>query len=176
MRGDDVVVADTHHDRLAGFSVRGQSKVAWIPHGLVAPTSGVAVAAARDDDVASLEALDLGEVAVAPGDATVHVHWVLPDGTAINEDAPFGVRWTTTDGLTSPPAPIATTGKTVTDGFAIPIALAGTTGKLVARLDVVLCDSKTHAVCKPIRRRLVLSARAGTAHDIQVSTALPAAR
>ena len=106
VRGDDVVVADTHHDRLAGFSVRGQSKVGVDPaRAGRADIRRRGRAAARDDDVASLEALDLGEVAVAPGDATVHVHWVLPDGTAINEDAPFGVRWTTTDGLTSPPAP-----------------------------------------------------------------------
>src|SRR5262249_6812259 len=88
-RGSERIVADTHHDRLASFAVGGGAGHALAIAGLVAPTPGVAVAAATEDDASTFPALDLGQVTVAPGGATVHVRWSLPDGTAINRDAPF---------------------------------------------------------------------------------------
>ena len=174
VRGNEVIVADTHHDRLASFAVAGGAGRALAISGLVAPTPGIAVAVATEDDGPTIPALDLGQVAVAPG-ATVHVRWSLPDGTAINQDAPFKVTWTTAEGL-AVPAAIASTGKDAPSGFTIPVALAGASGKLVARLDVVVCDDKTHALCLPVRRRLTLALVRGSAHDAEVTAALPAAK
>lgn len=175
VRGNEVIVADTHHDRLTSFAVAGGAGRALAIAGLVAPTPGVAVAAATEGDVSSFPALDLGQVAVAPGGATVHVRWSLVDGTAINQDAPFKVRWTSAEGV-AVPAAIASTGKEVPSGFTIPVALAGASGKLVARLDVVVCDDKTHALCLPVHRRLMLALVRGGAHDAEVTAALPPAR
>jgi hypothetical protein len=119
--------------------------------------------------------LDLGAVELAPGAATVHVRWTLPAGTAINDDAPFRLRWTKTDGLPSAPAPVSTTGKSVAGGYDIPLTVGDQPGALVALLDVVLCDSETHALCLPIRRRLVLAVRPGVAREVRVTAALPPA-
>ncbi|HEY4241465.1 MAG TPA: thioredoxin-like domain-containing protein [Kofleriaceae bacterium] len=171
VRGDDVIVADTHHDRI----VDGKGRAITLA-GLAAPTPGIAVAAPQDQDLATFEPLDLGVVALAPGAGTVHVHWDVPDGTAINEDAPFKVRWAHVAGLASAPATVATTGKTVSSGFDLPLSIGAGAASLTARLDVVLCDEKTHRICMPIRRRLVLAVRPGAAHDARVSATLPPAR
>ncbi len=97
------------------------------------------------------------------GKSKLHVAWSIPDGTAINDDAPFNVRWASSDGLVTPPADIRGTGKEVRGGFDVPIeVMSGADGaKLAGDIDLVVCDTATHAVCVPLKRRLELTFAAG---------------
>lgn len=102
---------------------------------------------------------DAVEVAVPDGKSSLHVSWKLPDGTGVNDEAPFAVRWVSSDGLTVTPTDIHAIGRDVAKGFEIPIELmAGTSGgKLSGDLEMVVCDIATHAVCVPLRRQLEIT-------------------
>ncbi len=102
---------------------------------------------------------DAIEVAVPDGKSSLHVSWKLPDGTGVNDDAPFAVRWVSSDGLTVTPSDISAFGRDVAKGFEIPIELMGGTsgGKLSGDLEMVVCDIATHAVCVPLRRQLEIT-------------------
>lgn len=106
---------------------------------------------------------DAAEIAVPPGKSNLHVQWSVPDGTAINDDAPFSVRWASSDGLVASPADIKGHGKDVRGGFDVPIeVMAGASGgQLAGDVDLVVCDVETHSVCVPIKRRLELTFAAG---------------
>ena len=106
---------------------------------------------------------DAAEIAVPPGKSSLHVQWSVPDGTAINDDAPFAVRWGSSDGLVAPPSDIKGHGKDVRGGFDVPIELmAGASGgQLAGDVDLVVCDVETHSVCVPLKRRLELTFAAG---------------
>jgi hypothetical protein len=102
---------------------------------------------------------DTAEVPVPAGKSMLHVAWSVPQGTAINDEAPFAVRWGSSDGLVTTPTDIRGHGKDVVGGFEVPIDVmpdaAG--GMLGGDLDVVVCDTITHSVCVPIKRRLELT-------------------
>ena len=102
---------------------------------------------------------DAAEIAVPPGKSNLHVQWSVPDGTAINDDAPFTVRWGSSDGLVAPPSDIKGHGKDVRGGFDVPIELmAGASGgQLAGDVDLVVCDVETHSICVPLKRRLELT-------------------
>jgi hypothetical protein len=106
-----------------------------------------------------VDRFDAAEVAVPPGKSNLHVAWSVPDGTAINDDAPFGVRWGSSDGLVTPPTDIRGTGKQVKGGFDVPIdVMPGAEGAtLGGDIDLVVCDVETHAVCVPLKRKLSLT-------------------
>ena len=106
---------------------------------------------------------DAAEIAVPPGKSNLHVQWSVPDGTAINDDAPFSVRWGSSDGLVAPPSDIKGHGKDVASGFDVPIELmAGASGgQLAGDVDLVVCDVETHSICVPLKRRLELTFAAG---------------
>lgn len=106
---------------------------------------------------------DAAEIAVPPGKSNLHVQWSVPEGTAINDDAPFTVRWGSSDGLVAPPVDIKGHGKDVRGGFDVPIELmAGASGgQLSGDVDLVVCDIETHSICVPIKRRLELTFAAG---------------
>jgi hypothetical protein len=127
-----------------------------------ASTAPVA-AAGRTARTPNVERFDAAEIAVPVGKSKLHVAWSIPDGTAINDDAPFNVRWASSDGLVTPPADIRGTGKEVRGGFDVPIeVMAGADGaKLSGDIDLVVCDSATHAVCVTLKRRLELTFAAG---------------
>jgi hypothetical protein len=129
-----------------------------------APTqaSTAAVSAPSAPAVRS-DRIDTAEIAVPPGKSQLHVAWSVPDGTAINDDAPFGVRWGSSDGLVTPPSDIRGTGKDVRGGFDVPIeVMAGAEGaKLCGDIDLVVCDVATHAVCVPLKRKVALTFATG---------------
>ena len=106
---------------------------------------------------------DSAEIAVPPGKSNLHVQWAVPDGTAINDDAPFTVRWGSSDGLVAPPSDIKGHGKDVRGGFDVPIELmAGASGgQLAGDVDLVVCDVETHSICVPLKRRLELTFASG---------------
>lgn len=103
--------------------------------------------------------LDAAEIPVPPGKSQLHVAWGVPNGTAINDDAPIAVRWQSSDGLVASPTDIKGHGKDIANGFDIPIELfAGASGgQLIGDLDLVVCDVETHSVCVPIKRRVELT-------------------
>jgi hypothetical protein len=120
---------------------------------------------------------DAAEIAVPPGKSNLHVQWSVPDGTAINDDAPFTVRWGSSDGLVASPTDIKGHGKDVRGGFDIPIeVMAGASGgQLAGDVDLVVCDTDTHSVCVPIKRRLELTFAAGKGNS-KGSVTLPLPR
>ena len=122
---------------------------------------------------------DAIEVAVPDGKSSLHVSWKLPDGTGVNDAAPFAVRWVSSDGLAVTPTDIHGLGSDVAKGFEIPIELmAGTSGgKLSGDLEMVVCDVATHAVCVPLRRQLEITlspSKGGALGSVILS--LPSAR
>jgi len=131
--------------------------------GVQSSASSVPVVPATTARTANVDRFDAAEIAVPVGKSKLHVAWSIPDGTAINDDAPFNVRWASSDGLVTPPADIRGTGKEVRGGFDVPIeVMSGADGaKLAGDIDLVVCDTATHAVCVPLKRRLELTFAAG---------------
>lgn len=119
--------------------------------------------------------IDAAEVPVPPGKSDLHVAWSVPQGTVINDEAPFKLLWTSSDGLVSPPTDIKGHGKDVLSGFEIPIdVMPGSAGaKLSGDLDIVVCDDVTHSVCVPIKRRVELTFAVGAKGSPKGSVALP---
>jgi hypothetical protein len=126
-----------------------------------------------------VERFDAAEIGVPPGKSQLHVAWSVPEGTAINDDAPFGVRWGSSDGLVTPPNDIRGAGRDVRGGFDVPIeTMAGAEGaKLCGDVDLVVCDVATHAVCVPLKRKLQLTLAVGKgATQGRVTLPLPKAK
>jgi len=47
--------------------------------------------------------------------------WKTPEGTGVNEEAPFKVRWTHSDALADAPSDVKATGTSARDGFRIAV-------------------------------------------------------
>jgi hypothetical protein len=125
------------------------------------------------------ERFDAVEVNVPVGKSSLHVAWQIPNGTGINDEAPFAVRWVSSDGLAVTPIDIHAFGRDVEKGFEIPIELmTGTSGgKLAGDLDMVVCDTATHAVCVPLRRQLEITLNPSKGSALgSLNLPLPAAR
>lgn len=123
--------------------------------------------------------IDAAEIAVPPGKSDLHVAWSVPKGTEINDEAPFAVRWTGSDGLATPPNDIRGHGKDVESGFEVPIEVMPSSAgaQLLGDIDLVVCDTVTHSLCVPIKRRveLTFAVRKGSAKG-SVTLPLPSAK
>jgi hypothetical protein len=187
-RGEELLVADSRNHRVVAWRSGAVGNEVRID-GLSPPVVGVDVAAgaagagqesAAGADVPHKDVVRIPAVAVAPPSARVHVSWALPEGTGVNEDAPFRVRWTTSDGLSRAPEDIKGKGAQVKSGFDVDVL--PTTGADNARLggtvDLVVCDVETHSVCVPIKRRIEmeLSIEPQAPRSAKVSVPLPAAK
>ena len=130
---------------------------------------------------ANLGDVEAPEVQVRPEGTKVHVTWKTPPGTGVNEDAPVRVRWKHSEGLKQAPPEMKSTGATVKEGFDVPVdPLAGAThATLGGTIDLVVCDTATHRVCVPVKRKLDLgfivekSAPAETPLAVQLPEAKP---
>ncbi len=126
-----------------------------------------------------VDKFDAAEIPVPVGKSQLHVAWSVPDGTAINDDAPFNVRWGSSDGLVASPTDIHGHGKDVAAGFDVPIEVLGGSsgGQLVGDIDLVVCDVKTHSICVPLKRHLELTFAAGKGTSQgRVTLPLPSAK
>ncbi|HEY1957968.1 MAG TPA: hypothetical protein VGH28_20245 [Polyangiaceae bacterium] len=119
--------------------------------------------------------IDAAEIAVPPGKSELHVAWSVPSGTAINDEAPFAVRWTGSDGLATTPTDIRGVGKEVQSGFDVPLdVMPGSAGaQLTGDIDLVVCDTVTHSVCVPIKRRVELTFAVGAKGAPKGTVTLP---
>jgi hypothetical protein len=147
-----------------------------------APLAPSAVARSAGGDAAPHAAkVELAEVPIRAGaSTTVHVAWKTPEGTGVNEDAPFRVRWNRSDALAEAPSDVKATGSSARDGFRITVKpLDGApNATLGGVIDIVVCDVATHSVCVPVRRTVEIEfvvAKAAAA-EITVSVDLPQAR
>ncbi len=187
--GGELVVADTKHHRLARvvLSAEGAGKVEPIAlTKLAAPARGIAVAGAADAGPASppaekAEKVEIPEVRIRPDAPTVvKVGWSAPQGTAVNDDAPFRVRWNRSDGLAEAPSDVKSTGSAVKDGFQIEVQpMAGApNATLAGEIDLVICDVATHSVCVPVKRSLELGFMAvkDAAPEARIQVPLPQAK
>lgn len=185
VKGQELVVADTNHHRI----VR-------VPHlspltpptfdvvslgGLRAPSRGVALAKAIDPGAGPGETVSISDVALAQGAPTkVHVAWKAPPGTAVNEGAPFRVRWSTSEGLSEAPADVKAKGGDVQDGFDVVVepTKGATMALLGGQVDIVVCDSETHAICVPVKRKVEMTFHVdkNAKREVSVEVPLPAAK
>jgi thiol-disulfide isomerase/thioredoxin len=180
VRGNELVVADTAHARLVVVPIKNPAQAhALVPSDLAAPTSGVAVAEATERPRARAEErLTLAAIAVPEQTTRVRITWKLPEGTGVNEDAPFRARFVGSEGLASPPPETRAKGKEIAAGVDVPIARApgAKSAHVVADVDIVICDIATHRVCVPVRRELDLTLKFGGTAPATVTVPLPAAR
>jgi hypothetical protein len=125
--------------------------------------------------------VEFPEVPIRAGTTTtVRVAWKTPDGTGVNEEAPFRVRWNRSDALAEAPADVKATGTTARDGFRIAVKpLDGApNATLGGVIDLVVCDVATHSVCIPVRRKVDIEFVVGKAapDETTVTVDLPQAR
>jgi len=101
----------------------------------------------------------LEEIGVPSAPSEVSVHWKIPQGTSVNDEAPFRIRWKSSEALENAPDDIAAKGAGHEHGFRI--ALRPAKGAKVARLlgevELVVCDAESHSVCRPVKREVDLS-------------------
>lgn len=150
------------------------------------PSSAVATPAPPASKVATLEAgpvetVEVPEVRVKKdASTTVHVTWIVPKGTAVNDDAPFRVRWNRSDGLVEAPSDVRSTGSAVKDGFYVSVRPTPGTpnATLNGVIDIVVCDATNHSICLPVRRKVELGfvVAMDAADEASVSIPLPEAR
>ena len=110
-------------------------------------------------DTGKREKIEVPEVRIQASAATmVNVKWSMPKDTAVNDDAPFRIRWNRSDGLAEAPADVKSTGSKVKDGFQVKVEpMKGAPNPtLGGDIDIVVCDSATHAVCVPVHRTVEL--------------------
>ncbi len=125
--------------------------------------------------------VEIPELAIrADGTSKVRVVWSAPDGTAVNEEAPFRVRWNRSDGLADAPSDVKGTGSRAKDGFLVDITpTPGTPNAvLTGEIDLVVCDVATHAVCLPVKRSVELGfvVTKGGPSEARVTIPLPQAK
>ena len=142
--------------------------------------SGVTVQS-PDAGAAVGEKVEVPEVRVrADGDTTVHVSWITPKGTTVNDEAPFRVRWNRSDGLVDAPNDVRSTGSAVKEGFNVKIRpMPGApNATLDGEINIVVCDDVTHSVCVPVRRSVDLGfiVVKDATEDATVAIPLPAAK
>lgn len=124
--------------------------------------------------------VEIPEILVRPdAPTTVLVAWNAPEGTTVNDDAPFRVRWTRSEGLAEAPADMKSTGNAVREGFKVQVQPTNpTAARLVGDVDLVVCDTQTHAVCLPVHRTVEFDffPEKSAPAEVKVSVPLPAAR
>lgn len=125
--------------------------------------------------------VELAEVPIRAGaPTTVHVAWKTPDGTGVNEAAPFKVRWNRSDALAEAPSDVKATGTSARDGFRITVKpLDGApNATLGGVIEIVVCDVATHSVCVPVRRTVEIEfvVAKSAAAETTVTVDLPQAR
>ena len=130
---------------------------------------------------AKLEKVEVPEVRVRPdAETSVHVTWVTPSGTMVNDEAPFRIQWNRSDGLAEAPSDVKSTGIAVKDGFRVKVRpMTGAPNPTLAgEINIVVCDSVTHSICVPVRRSVELGfvAVKDAAAEATVSIPLPAAK
>ena len=146
-----------------------------------APRAAAASAAPPTSAPPHVEAVEVPELAVAArGPTVVRVTWQAPEGTTVNDEAPFRVRWNRSDGLVAAPADVRATGSTAKDGFQVTVEPTPGTpnATLGGAIDLVVCDAETHSVCVPVRRTLELGFVVvdGGPAEAKVAIPLPQAR
>ncbi len=120
--------------------------------------------------------VEFPEVPIRAGvPTTVHVAWKTPDGTGVNEEAPFKVRWNRSDALAEAPADVKATGAAARDGFDILVRpLPGApNATLGGTIDIVVCDVRTHSVCVPVRRVVEIEFVVGKDAPVRTTVAVP---
>ena len=148
--------------------------------GAAAPPVVAAVAAPSPREAQQAK-VEFPEVPIRAGaTTTVRVAWKTPEGTGVNEDAPFKVRWNRSDALAEAPTDVKATGNAARNGFEIAVKpLAGApNATLGGVIDLVVCDVRTHSVCVPVRRAVEIEfvVAQGAPAETTVTIALPQAR
>lgn len=148
---------------------------------LAAPARSAAAVVAPAPREAPPIKVEFPEVPIRAGaTTTVRVAWKTPEGTGVNEEAPFRVRWNRSDALAEAPADVKATGTAARTGFDIAVKpLPGApNATLGGVIDIVVCDVQTHSVCLPVHRAMEIEfvVGKGAAAETTVTIPLPQAR
>lgn len=163
----------------AALALSGCEKKAPAP--VVDAAAAVAAPLASASAEARQEKVEFPEVPIRAGAVTnVFVAWKAPEGTGVNEAAPFRVRWNRSDALAEAPADVKATGTSAREGFHINVKpLDGAPNATLAGIiELVVCDVATHSVCVPVKRAVEIEfvvAKAAAA-ETTVTVDLPRAR
>lgn len=138
-----------------------------------APVPSAAVVAPREALPTKVEFPEVPIRAGAP--TTVRVAWKTPEGTGVNEEAPFRVRWNRSDALAEAPADVKATGTAARTGFDIVVKpLAGApNATLGGVIDLVVCDMQNHSVCVPVHRAVEIEFVVGKAAAAETTVTIP---
>jgi len=163
------------------WAVACDKKPSSAPEGAPQATASSSAAAVKVDAGHDDGKVEFPEVPIRAGATTVvHVAWKTPEGTGVNEEAPFRVRWNKSDALAEAPADVKATGSAAKNGFEIRVrpldgAPNATLGGII---DIVVCDVATHSVCVPVRRTIDIEfvPSKAAAAETTVAVALPHAK
>jgi hypothetical protein len=103
--------------------------------------------------------LALADLVIPGVPSRLHIAWKIPEGTAVNPDAPFRLRWRASEGLATPPEDVRNEGRSVSEGFNLDLVPTQGTDRaeLLGDVEIVVCDALTHKVCLPVKRHLELT-------------------
>ena len=101
----------------------------------------------------------LQEIGVPSAPSEVSVHFSVPKGTAVNDEAPFRIRWKSSEALENAPEDVASKGAGHEHGFRISLrpARGAKVARLLGEVELVVCDAETHSICIPVKREVDLT-------------------
>ena len=172
-------VADTDHHRVMRIDPRAGTAEPWKLSGVEAPAPGVTLPTQDDQRARGWPWVKLGPVPIPRAHAArLRIEWQLAPGTGINDEAPYRLRWMTADGLAGLPADSHGHGRDIVHGIEVALPPSSSTAQAIARgeLELVICDTVSHRVCVPVRRKVELGlVPTERAADEVVHLPLPAA-
>lgn len=161
--GDTLWIADTNHHRIVSLRAsNGPSRVVAFRD---APTPSHVVASVPVDRLASreFETVEFEPLPTVPGQSTtLRVQFSLPEGTVVNEEAPFSLVLRRASEARIAGLPVERLGRDVQTGFTLQVELASRSSQGDASLDLqmVVCDDVRHAACVPVERTIHIPLRA----------------
>lgn len=166
LSGRTLFVADTNRHRVVrveipqtGQKIEPGRALSVVATGeLKAPLAGRALEPSQRSAAAGakpLENVSLGLLKLPRGVATsLTIRFHMPEGTAINSEAPLRLRWDEAHGLAKLPETQKLTSAQAQQGITVSLepAAGSTSGALSGTLELVLCDEATHRACVPVKR------------------------
>lgn len=119
-----------------------------------APPPVVASAAPKKKERAVFD-----EIGVPSAPSELAVHFNVPKGTAVNDEAPFRIRWKSSEALENAPDDVAAKGVGHNNGFHITVhpAKGAKVARLLGEVELVVCDVASHSICIPVKREVDLT-------------------